>query len=177
ARASLPSDPSVAACATPCLLRVDPGPVTVKAVLGRRTKDAARSLAPNERWDLSLDLPEIVDVHAPPPGPDRTGAWVAWGVGGAALITGTVFGVMANGDYDDGTALAGKNGGVLGRADYDRLTGLRHDLERDSLVADIGFVGAIVGAAVGTILWVTAEPAPAADPPHGATGGPSAWHF
>lgn len=189
ARAEIPSDATVQPCTTPCLLRVDPGPVTVKVALGTKTREVARSIDRSERWDLLVDLvnfdpgPGHKDPIVPEPEADRTGAIVAWSLGGAGLVVGTIFGIMANGDYDDGSALAAKNGGNLEKGDYDRLGGLRSDLKRDSMVADIGFGTALVGAVVGTVLWIVSEPdpVPATHPsgpsPSAPRTGSLTWHF
>jgi len=172
ARVTVGTDAS-ATCTSPCSLRVDPGPVSVRAVLGDRSAESARSVGPTERWEVALTLePAVVGEETPVPAPDRTGAIVAWSLGGAALVTGVVFGVMASDSYDEGRALAAKDGGVLERSDYDRLAGLRGDVEDQSLVADVGFGTAVVGAAVGLVLWLVSEPEAAA-----SEAGRATWRF
>jgi len=180
ARAEIVDAPNVPACVTPCALRVDAGPITVRASLGDRRDEATKSLGPSDRWDVALHLADVtVPVVPPPPTPDRTGAIVSWSVGGAALVSGVVFGVMANDTYDAGRALATKNGGLLERADYDRLAGKREDLERESLIADVSFVTALVGGALGLVLWLVSEPAPVDDgvAPSASRPGTAAWRF
>lgn len=181
ARADVPSDASVEACTTPCLLRVDAGPTTIRVVLGDRQKEIPRSMSPGEKWDLSLDMGKnSTTLPVEEPVYDRTGAVVVWAIGGAMLVTGTVFGVMADGDYDDGKALTakGEREGGLGQDDLDTLNGLRDDVKRNSIIADVGFIGAVVGATVGTILWFTTDPEPA---PRTSTstrsGGLGTWTF
>ncbi|MCC6620234.1 MAG: hypothetical protein IT385_03215 [Deltaproteobacteria bacterium] len=178
ARAEILDVADVAACVTPCVLRVDAGPITVRATLGARTAEAARSVGPSERWDVTLRLADVATDPDPPrpPAPDRTGPIVSWAIGGAALVTGVAFGVMASDTYDEGRALADKNGGLLERGDYDRLAGLREDLERESLVADVGFATALVGGAIGLVLWLTAD-APASTPASDRRPGSATWRF
>ncbi|MCB9735455.1 MAG: tetratricopeptide repeat protein [Deltaproteobacteria bacterium] len=164
-------------CASPCELTVEPGPVTIELTAGDARKVVSKSLGAAESWRIEEALPvDAAAVRPPGGGPDRTGSLIAWGVGGAGLVTGVVFGVLAQGDYDDGKALADRS--PLDGADYDALAGHRSDLERDSLVADIGFGTAVVGAVVGLVLWFTADgdaaPAPA---PAGSTGGGATWAF
>jgi len=181
ARADVPSDASVEACVTPCTLRIDPGPATIRVVLGDRQKEIARSMAPGERWDLSLDLGAKSTDPVAEPVYDRTGTYVVWGIGGAMLVTGAAFGVLASNAHSDGKALAdqGAREGGLVQSDLDRLDGLRDDVKRDSAIADVGFIGAVVGAAIGTVLWFTTDPEPA---PTKTTSGPThvgglAWRF
>lgn len=164
-------------CASPCELTVEQGPVTIELSFGDARKVVSKSLGAAESWRIDERLP--VDPGAVPPpasGPDRTGSVIAWSVGGAGLVAGVVFGVLAKGEYDDGKALAGR--GPLDAADYSALAGHRRDLERDSLIADIGFGTALAGAIVGTVLWFTSDggaaPAPA---PAGSTGGGATWTF
>lgn len=147
-----PGDEPAPSCVTPCSLRVDPGPFALRVELGARRVDRSKSLAPGERWEVDVRLPVAPVAVAP----DRTPAWVAWGVGGAALITGVVFAALAQSSYDDGRALVDR--GALDAGERERLAGLRGDVRDQSLVADLGFLGALAGATVGTVLWLTAEP-------------------
>ncbi|TNF26017.1 MAG: tetratricopeptide repeat protein [Deltaproteobacteria bacterium] len=156
-------------CTTPCTLRVDPGPTTVVLTYAGAERTATRSLDRGERWLVHERFGAVAAAE-----PDRTGAIVSWAVGGAGLVTGIVFGVMAQGDYDDGAALA--KASPLDEADYDKLAGHRRDLKDHSLIADIGFGVAAAGALVGVVLWVTGEAdAPKLDARTGV-GGVS-WRF
>ena len=156
ARASAVTDESgdEPSCVTPCTLRVDPGPIALRVELGERRVDRSKSLAAGEHWELEVRLP---GPPRPPPPPDRAAAWVAWGLGGAALVTGVVFAALAQSSYDDGRALVAR--APLDDGDRDRLADLRGDVRTQSLVADLGFVGALTGATLGALLWFDAEPA------------------
>jgi hypothetical protein len=70
-------------------------------------------------------------------------------------VVGVVLAAVSKGSYDDGKALAAR--GPLELEDHRRLAGLRSDLKGQSLGADIGFAGALVGATVGTVLWLSAD--------------------
>lgn len=144
------ADDEVRSCVTPCRLRVDPGPVAVAVELAERRVEHTRSLAARERWDLAVELPGFARRA-----PDRTPSWVAWGIAGASLALGIGFAVAAQDSFDEGEALAAR--GPLGDADQRRLAGLREDVAERSLVADVGFAGALIGAGVGAILWATGE--------------------
>jgi len=145
-----------ATCVTPCRLAVDPGPVAIAVTLGDLRAERARSLAPGERWDLDLTLDPSRGTRGAPDEPDRTPSWVAFGVGGAALVVGVVFAALAKGSYDDARALTRS---PLGDADFARFESERRDVKTQSLVADLGFLGALTGATVGAILWFDADPA------------------
>lgn len=79
--------------------------------------------------------------------PDRTLAYVFWGIGGAAILGGAVFGILtmsANGDFDDAQTLEERRDA----ADTGETFGL---------VADSLFVGGAVMGIVGTVLYLTAS--------------------
>jgi|GEM_PF-1912741 len=158
-------------CTTPCTLRVDPGPTTVVVTYQGVDRVSTKSLDPADSWLVSVRFEqEVVE----PTEPDRTGAAVSWVIGGAGLVTGIVFGVMASDDYDKGKALADES--PLSADDYRTLAGHRKDLKDHSLVADVGFGVAVVGALVGAVLWATGDAdAPKVDARTGV-GGVS-WRF
>ncbi len=107
-------------------------------------------------------------------GPSRLGPAVSWAVAGAGLVTGIVFGVIAQQDYDDGLALARRS--PLPEADYDALAQRRQDLRDHSLIADIGFGVAVTGAVVGAVLWFTGDAGtPSVDARTGV--GSVSWRF
>jgi hypothetical protein len=142
-----------ARCVTPCRLAVDPGPVVIQVALGDLRAERTKSLSPGERWDLEVTLSASSIPTMPVAGPDRTAAWVALGVGGAALVTGIVFAVLAKGSYDDARALTGR---PLDADDFARFGRERDAAKTQSLVADLGFLGALTGATIGTVLWLDA---------------------
>lgn len=150
-------------CATPCELRVDPGPVVLVVSAGPRSRQEARTLLPSERWSVGYDL-----TPPPPRSADHTASWVSWGIGAGAALLGTAFAISAEDTWSEGKRLAGES--PLNDADWRRLSDLRSDVESKSLVADIGFGVALVGVVVGTILWATSD-----EP--GETEAIGAWRF
>lgn len=183
ATARVPTDDEVPPCTTPCTLRVDPGPTTVTLERGNLRAVVTRGLGPAERWQVTqaLTAAGVDGTAAPPPrAPDRTASVVAWSVGGAGLVAGVVFGVLASGEYDQGEELAAR--GPLGEADQATLAGHRDAVRDHSTIADVGFAVALTGAVVGAVLWLTAD-AGEDDAGEGATGvvGPDGgallWRF
>ncbi len=152
------------------------GEVEARLATVRRLKTSDPKLGPKLG-------PEVgPGVATPPAAPNRTGSWVAWGIGGAALVTGAVLGGVALGRYDDARALAARS--PLDDADWRRFKGLQSDVRGFSAGADIGFGLALAGAIVGTVLWLTADPADDAGgdatPPSGRSGpspGGVSWSF
>ena len=63
----------------------------------------------------------------------------------------------------------------LERDDFDRLSELRGDVERESLAADLSFGAAILGTAIDVVLWFTSEPDASATTPAGTRS--ATWHF
>jgi len=150
------TEPGRSPCASPCVLRVDPGPTTVELRRGEVRRAVSRSLRPGEVWRVDEHL-----EAEPRPSPDRTGAIAAFATGGVALALGVVFGVMASATHADGKSLAAQ--GPLSGAEMARLDDLRGRLTRDSLVADVSFGVALAAGVVGAVLYFTASPpAPAA---------------
>ncbi|MET0794441.1 MAG: hypothetical protein ABW061_23165, partial [Polyangiaceae bacterium] len=92
---------------------VDPGKFRVKGVRGEQVVDAEVELAEGTSKDVTLTFSKLSHVKAsaapPPPSqpvpatappalegsPDHTLAYVAFSVGGAALVTGGIFGALA----------------------------------------------------------------------------------
>lgn len=163
----LTGDP--ATCTTPCQLRVDPGPTTLRVSLSGEEATQARSLEPAETWDVAIDLSDLRDPSGPsttkpepeaevrlPAAPrvDRTPSVVAWAAGGVALGVGVAFAVMAGSDHDEGLELVGRES--LSPAERQQLDDLREGVETKSVVADVSFGLAAVGAMVGLVLWLEA---------------------
>jgi hypothetical protein len=154
---------------------VDPGKLRVKGVRGEQVVEASVDLPEGVSKDVALTFTKFSHVkpsaapppseHAPPPAapppqlsgaPDRTLAYVALGVGGAALITGGVFA---------GLALSKKSD--LDSECPNRQCTPAHHADNDSyetkkLVSGVGLIAgaALVGA--GVVLYFTA-PTPAAE--------------
>lgn len=95
--------------------------------------------------------------------PSRLPAWIAFGVGGAGLVVGSVTGVLALQAHSDLEAQCPTGKCYPAPEDEHEV---RSDLSRYhtfGTISGIGFVVAIAGAATGTVLLVTgshSEPAP-----------------
>lgn len=149
---------------------VDPGKLSVKGVRGEQVVEANVLLAEGASQDVILTFPKLSHVtpsalaaapepaaNQAPPKPashaaDHTLAYVAFGVGGAALITGGVFGGLALSQKSD-----------LDEACPDRKCRPEQHSNNDSyetkkLISSVGIVAgaALVGA--GVVLWFTAKP-------------------
>jgi len=155
---------------------VDPGKWRFKGVRGEQVVEANVDLPEGVSRDVTLTFPKLSHVKpsavpppssapppvaaAPPPqlfgAPDHTLAYVAFGVGGAALITGGIFGGLALSQKSD-----------LDGQCPDRQCTPAHHSDNDSyetkkLVSGVGLIAgaALVGA--GVVLYFTA-PSPAAE--------------
>jgi len=132
--------------------------------------------------------PPVASTAAPPPtapppppaGPNRTPAYISWGIGGAAVVGAVVTGLIAKGKYDDADAGCAKT--PTGCSDDDV-----QPIKNMALVSTILTGVAVVGAGVGTWLFLSAKPAPteaasivprlsAGASPKGASVGVS-WSF
>lgn len=146
---------------------VDPGKLQVKGVRGEQVVEANVELAEGTSQDVTLTFTKLSHVKpsAPPSSteppkpsgpprlagsPDHTLAYVAFGVGGAALITGGIFGGLALSQKSD-----------LDGACPDRKCGPDQHAANDSyqtkkLVSGVGLIAgaALVGA--GVVLYFTA---------------------
>jgi hypothetical protein len=140
-------------------IEVNPGPHRVRFDRGEAHVEETIVAAESEKGRV-ITL-KLGAAAAPPPPvarsestPRSVGAtarpvplasFIAWGVGGAALIGFGVFGLKARSDFDDYKATCGS-----------RCT----DAERDSvkssvLLADVFLVTSIVAATVGTVVYLT----------------------
>lgn len=148
---------------------VDPGKYRVKGVRGEQTAEAALELREGETRDVTLtftklsaappDAPPMAPPLAAPPltmrrtGPDHTLSFVVLGVGGAALISGGIFGGLAWSQKSD-----------LDAECPDRQCPPAHHADNNSYgtkktLSSIGLIGgaALVGA--GLVLYFTAPSA------------------
>ncbi len=88
------------------------------------------------------------DKEVPPAEPDLTWAYVSLGTGGALLIGGAVFGLMASGkqtEFDDADNPEDKQSA-------------RDSGQTMALMADIFYIAGAAAVITGVILWATAEP-------------------
>ncbi len=144
--------------------------------------------ASSEPPPVVTEPPPVASTAVPPPtapppplaGPNRTPAYISWGIGGAAVVGAVVTGLVAKGKYDDADAGCAKT-----------PTGCSDDevqpIKSMALVSTILTGVAVVGAGVGTWLFLSAKPAPteaasivprlsAGASPKGANVGAS-WSF
>jgi TolB-like protein len=83
-------------------------------------------------------------------GPDRTGAWIALGASGACLLGGVILGLSAKSQYDDLSAKVGDpNYPSIWLAESKKI-------ERTAKAADGLYLLGVVGAGIGTWLWLSA---------------------
>jgi hypothetical protein len=86
-------------------------------------------------------------------GPDRTAAYIAFGIGGAGLVTGTITGILAM--TKEGSLECPDN--QCPPAEHDALDSAR----TLATISTIGFGVGLAGAATGVVLWMTAGKAEA----------------
>lgn len=82
-----------------------------------------------------------------------TASWIAWGVGGAALLSFAGFGLKARMDFDDYQSRCGAR----------CTTADRDDVQRSVTIADVSLVVGLVAAAAGTALYLVQPDAPKAE--------------
>jgi hypothetical protein len=97
-------------------------------------------------------------IPSPPSEPARRGvptaSWIAWGIGAAGLASFAIFGIKARLDYDSYESSCGR-----------RCTeSARDSVATTVTTADVSLVVGLVGAAVGTVVFLM-QPKAAADTP------------
>ena len=88
----------------------------------------------------------------PPPGRNLTNAYIAWGAGGAAVLAGSVFGLLAFQSKSDLDKQCPEN--LCPDSSADQLSSAR----RDSTVATVLMAVGGAGLALGTVFYFTAGP-------------------
>lgn len=83
--------------------------------------------------------------------PNRTPAYISWGVGGAAVIGAVITGVIAKGKYDDADSGCHKTAQGCSDSEISPIKNM-------ALVSTILTGVAVVGAGVGTYLFFSAKP-------------------
>ncbi len=158
------------------LLLVDAKRARVAARSARfcdRNEDALAQAAQETVAELmaGVPLPEGAPVAqtaprpaaAPPPlapasqtvvkkGPNRTGAWIAFGASGACVLGGVLLGLSAKSKYDDLAALQGDPSYPTIWANESKK------IERTARAADGLYLLGVIGAGIGTWLWLSAGP-------------------
>jgi hypothetical protein len=95
--------------------------------------------------------------------PDRTGAYIAWAAGGAAVVAGSVFGLMAFKGKGDLDGQCSDN--VCPETSQDRLDSAK----RASTLSTVLFAVGGAGLGLGTVLFFTASPSASATAGHAST--------
>jgi tetratricopeptide (TPR) repeat protein len=137
-------------------------------------QDAGLEAAPVTPVPVSTTSAAPLVTTAPPPAaaPNRTPAYVSWGIGGAAAIGAVVTGIVAKGKYDDAKSSSGCGSTPAGCTD-DQIS----PIKSWALVSTVLTGVAVVGAGVGTYFYFAAKP-PSAEQATGAmprlTAGASA---
>ncbi len=96
--------------------------------------------------------PQPPAPQAPASSPNHTAAYVSFGIGATGLIVGSIFGVLALEDKSHLDSVDGCPSAcpASSQSDVDAI-------HRDSLISTIGIGVGVVGAALGTILFVSAH--------------------
>jgi hypothetical protein len=154
----------------------DPGPHEVKATApGFKTATASVEVAAGSEGKVSLLLEPELNASASPESaagapsagpvagavgatsssgstsPNRLPAFIAFGVGGAGIIVGSVAGIMALGTKSTlDNACVNKTCPATSRSDIDALS-------TRATVSTVGFVVGAAGVAVGAVLFATAR--------------------
>lgn len=128
--------------------------LTLEGTTARLRSRALESLkllrAEIDALNAPVGVPPAAAVAPPPPGINRTLEVALLSTGGAALVAGGVFGILAlrsKADFDDATG-------------EDRQ-GLREDVERNALTADILIASGAAIAATGIVLFFVRKPSSA----------------
>ena len=139
-------------------------PTALSALLGG-ARSTSVSVADVD--DQRLVFPRLAGSEEAPSSGPGVATWVAFGVGGAGLILGTVFAIVEGGAYDDFEAC--RKDPVCSTGS--ELGGLEDDRDSAALLATIGFGVGLAGVVTGVVLWVVqsgSESAPAAAADGGA---------
>jgi hypothetical protein len=159
---------------------VDPGKLSVKGVRGEDVVEASIEIAERQVRDVKLSFKAV----APPPAPGapagqpaaeeptqtpalppaqadteqgfdrRTLAYVAWGVGGAGLVVGATFGVLAMGDKSD---LEDDPACDAQRRCSEDVSDRIDSYDTKRTISSIGLIGGAVLAGAGVVLYLTAD--------------------
>jgi hypothetical protein len=122
-------------------------PMAIAALLGGSQSTSVSIAAVDDR---RLVFPGVEEGAPKPRSGPPLASWVAFGVGGAGLVLGTVFTVLEGGARDDVEACYHDLTCFSGA----ERTAREDERERAALFATIGFGVAIAGAITGAILWI-----------------------
>ena len=120
---------------------------TLEAQIAKQEEDARRRAADEERRRREAEERRL---HPPPPIDTRPplqvyGPWIAMGAGGAAVLTGVLFGVRASATHDDAVASPIQRDAAE----------LQHSAERSATIANVMFVvgGAAIASGLAWRVW------------------------
>lgn len=153
---------------------VDPGRLRVKGVLGEQVVEANLDLPEGATKDVTLTFSKVSHVtpSAAPPAPtpaaasappvlnpstpDHTWAYVAFGVGGAALVTGGIFGGLALSQKSD------LDGECPNRQCGPQFHSANDSYGTKKIVSGVGLIAGAALMGAGVVLYFTA-PSPSAE--------------
>src|SRR5512143_1054010 len=99
---------------------------------------------------VALAAPPASQTVVKRSGPNRTGAWIAFGASGACLLGGVILGLSAKSQYDDLSA-------KVGDPSYPTIwLAESKKIERTARAADGLYLLGVLGAGIGTWLWLSA---------------------
>jgi hypothetical protein len=144
-------------------------PTAVTALLGGTPSTSVSVASVEDRRLVFTALHRTSE--APRSGPGAA-TWVAFGVGGAGLILGTVFAIVESGAWEELEACDAERACFAGPEGVS----LQDDRDSAALLATIGFGVAIAGVITGVVLWLVQSGEPRA-PADGTVARPStpAW--
>jgi hypothetical protein len=148
---------------------VDPGTHVVKAQAAGHA-EFSRTVTAEPAGTSAVDVPQLEAVAAPPPRETpkaeptdgasgdgrRTMGFVALGVGGAGLVVGSVFGLIAIGDKNDAAKL-GDAGGCVGNRCVKPVLDKENDARTMGWASTAGFAVGIAAAGAGAYLLFTSS--------------------
>jgi hypothetical protein len=137
----------------------DPITRTILAQQGVQNRSVEFRLA---NASLGSDSPSSVGLDSSGASPMRTGAYVAWGVGAVGLGAFAVLGTLARTDKDRFEEECAKKTAIPanvapGVCLETTLDDRKSSYEREEVMADIGLLTGIVGAATGTVLFILSK--------------------
>jgi len=137
-------------------LRIEPLPTSSAAAAVPAGGPAAAAVSPVAAPPPSPAVGGSPDESTPTSSRNRTPAYVLLGVGGAALVVGATFGVIALGNKSslNSDCPAGKNACPASKASD--VQSLNSSLDTHALVSTIGLALGVVGVGVGAYLFFTA---------------------
>ncbi len=138
-------------------LRIDPLPPGAAPAVGQAPATSPPATSPPVTSAPAAAVSSMTAVDTSEPSPNRTPAYVVLGIGGAGLLVGTVFGIVALGNKSslDADCPAGKNACPASKASD--VSSLNSSLNTNALLSTIGLAVGVVGVGVGGYLLLSAS--------------------